>query len=73
MALPFIAGAALGSLAVVAFNNKKEIKERVEASASKVKEFAKKSFKTTSEFAKETKDSVQDKIGCKKDEVEVAK
>ncbi len=73
MALPFIAGVALGSLVVVAFNNKKELKERAESCLSKAKEFAKKSFETTKEFTKETKDSVQEKLSCKKDEVEVAK
>ena len=38
--LPFIAGIAAGAVAVVAVNNKKEIKEKVITSAKKVKEKA---------------------------------
>ena len=38
--LPFIAGIAAGALAVVAVNNKKEIKEKVVQGATKVKEKA---------------------------------
>jgi len=38
--LPFIAGIALGAVAVVAVNNRKEIKEKVIVGATKVKETA---------------------------------
>ena len=73
MALPLLAGIALGSLAVVMFNNKKEIKEKVTACASKAKEVAKTSFNKTKELAKDTKESVQDKLCTKKEKIEVAK
>ena len=38
--LPFIAGIAAGAVAVVAINNRKEIKEKVIEGATKVKEKA---------------------------------
>jgi len=38
--LPFIAGIAAGAVAVVAINNRKEIKEKVVEGATKVKEKA---------------------------------
>jgi len=38
--LPFIAGIAAGAVAVVAINNRKEIKEKVIVGATKVKEKA---------------------------------
>lgn len=41
MALPFIAGLAVGSLAVVAFNNKDEIKDKLLQGYEKGKEVAK--------------------------------
>jgi len=47
MALPFIAGAILGGLAVAAFNNKDKIKSTLESGLDKGKEFA----KNTKEFA----------------------
>jgi len=64
MALPLLAGMAVGSLAVLAFNNKKEIKEKVTSYATQAKE-----------FAKESKESVQEKLDCikSKDKKEVAK
>lgn len=40
MALPFIAGLAVGGLVVVAFNNKKKIKEVASAGFEKSKEVA---------------------------------
>ena len=40
MALPFIAGALLGGLAVAAFNNKDKIKSTLETGLDKGKEFA---------------------------------
>ncbi len=67
MPLPLLAGVAVGSLAVVIYNNKKDIKGRVSSYASKAKDIAKTSFEKTKEFAKDSKKSVQDKI-CSKDE-----
>jgi len=49
--LPFIAGIAAGAVAVVAVNNKKEIKEKVITSAKKVKE-----------KACEAKDTIKEKV-----------
>ena len=40
MALPFIAGAVLGGLAVAAFGNKEKIKSALESGLDKGKEFA---------------------------------
>jgi len=59
MALPLLAGIAVGSLAVVAFNNKKEIKEKITSCASKTKEIAKTSFNKTKEFAQESKEKLE--------------
>lgn len=75
MALPLLAGIAVGSLAVLAFNNKKEIKEKVTSCATKAKEIAKTSIDKTKEFAKESKESVQEKLDCikDKDKTEVSK
>lgn len=57
MALPLLAGIAVGSLAVVAFNNKEEIKEKLSIGAKKVKKGAQTTFEKTKE-----------KLTCKKDE-----
>lgn len=75
MALPLLTGIAIGSLAVIAFNNKKEIKERVVSCASKAKDLAKTSFKKSKEYAKDAKDSVIEKIDSmkSKEQIEVAK
>ena len=74
MALPLLVGIAVGSLAVVAFNNKKEIKDKVVSCTSKVKDVAKTSFDKTKEFAKESKESVKEKLDCiKSKEKEVSK
>ena len=64
MALPLLAGVALGSLAVLAFNNKKEIKEKISTYSSKAKEVAKTSFDKTKEFAEDSKESVKEKLDC---------
>lgn len=48
--LPLLAGVAAGALAVIAYNNKKEIREKVLEGASKAKEVAidvKESFSET--------------------------
>jgi len=68
MALPLLAGIAVGSLAVVAFNNKDELKEKVDLSAQKAKELAKTGAQKTKEVAKSVKKSAQKKMGCKEEE-----
>jgi hypothetical protein len=75
MALPLLAGIAVGSLAVLAFNNKKEIKEKVTSCATQAKEVAKTGYDKTKEFAKDSKESVQEKLDCikSKDKKEVVK
>lgn len=65
MALPFIAGLAVGGLAVYAFNNKKEIKKTLCDSVSKTKEMAK-------DVKKFTEDKFE-KISSKKPEVKTEK
>jgi len=63
--LPLLAGVATGALAVVTFNNRKEIKDRVLEGASKAKE-----------VAIDVKESAKDKIDCltsKKEEKETKK
>ncbi len=64
MALPLLVGIAVGSLAVVAFNNKKEIKQKITSCASKVKDAAKTGFDKTKEFAQESKENVKEKLDC---------
>lgn len=71
MALPLLAGIAVGSLAVVLFNNKKEIKEKVTSCASKAKEVAQESFDRTKEFAQDSKKNVQDTLECIKEKKEI--
>ena len=73
MALPLLAGIALGSLAVVAFNNKREIKEKLTTCTSKAKDVAKTSLNKTKEFAKEIKDTAQEKLCTKKEKIEEVK
>ena len=74
MALPLLVGIAVGSLAVVTFNNKKEIKEKIASYASKVKDVAKTGFDKTKELAEESKKSVKEKLNCiKSKDNEVAK
>ncbi len=73
MALPLLVGVAVGSLAVVIYNNKRDLKNKVSSCASKAKDIAKTSFEKTKDFAKDTKESVQDKLCSKKEEIEVAK
>lgn len=62
MALPLIAGIAVGSLAVIAFNNKDEIKEKLSIGAKKAKEGAEVAYEKTKEVAK----SAKEKLACKK-------
>ena len=64
MALPLIAGIAVGSLAVIAFNNKDEIKEKLSVGAKKTKEGAEVAYEKTKEVAK----SAKEKLSCKKSE-----
>lgn len=59
--LPFILGIAAGAAAVVAINNRKEIKERVVEGAEKVKE-----------TAKDIKESIGKKVGSPDTKVEAS-
>ncbi|QKF64647.1 hypothetical protein [Campylobacter corcagiensis] len=56
MALPFVAGLAVGSLAVVAFNNKDKIKEKLSQGYQKGKEVAQDLKEYTEEKLKSSKD-----------------
>ena len=51
--IPLLAGVATGALAVVAYNNKKEIKNKMLEGASKAKE-----------VAIDVKESVKEKVDC---------
>lgn len=64
MALPFIAGIALGAVAVAAFNNKKELKEVANKGLEKTKEVASDIKKT----ATSTVDCVKEKITKEEEE-----
>ncbi|MDR1554822.1 MAG: hypothetical protein LBS39_02200 [Campylobacteraceae bacterium] len=58
MALPvFIAGVAIGGLAVVALNNKAKIAKEVKVGIKKVRELAKEGLKKAEEFQKSEKKS----------------
>ena len=61
--LPFIAGLAAGAIAVVAINNRKEIKEKVIEGANKAKE--------TACDVKNTVVNKVEKLKFKKDEKEI--
>ncbi|MDR1285806.1 MAG: hypothetical protein LBJ88_06370 [Campylobacteraceae bacterium] len=53
MALPiFVAGVAIGGLAVIAFNNKAKIAEEVKTGIKRAKDFAKESLQKTEDFQK---------------------
>jgi len=74
--LPFIAGVAAGAVAVVAYNNNKEIKKGINKGAKKVKEVANTSYEKTKEMADDLKATAKEKIEClksqkDKDKVEV--
>jgi len=60
--LPFIAGIAAGAVAVVAINNRKEIKEKAIIGASKVKEQAIVGATKVQEKASNVKDCVVSKV-----------
>jgi len=62
MALPLIAGIAVGSLAVIAFNNKDEIKEKLSVGAKKAKEGAEIAYEKAKEGAK----SAKERLACNK-------
>ncbi|MDR1460061.1 MAG: hypothetical protein LBI78_00245 [Campylobacteraceae bacterium] len=56
MALPiFIAGVAIGGLAVVAFNNKAKIAKEVKVGIQKAKDFAKDGLQKAEKFQKNIK------------------
>lgn len=64
--LPFIAGVAAGAVAVVAYNNNKEIRKGINKGAKKVKEVAESSYEKTKEIAGDVKATVEEKIDCLK-------
>jgi len=68
--LPFIAGVAAGAVAVVAYNNNKQIRKGVSQGAKKVKEVAETSYEKTKELAGDVKATVEDKIDCLKSKKE---
>jgi len=62
MALPLIAGIAVGSLAVIAYNNKDEIKEKLSVGVKKAKEGAEIAYEKAKEGAK----SAKERLTCNK-------
>ncbi|XOB63016.1 hypothetical protein ACMC56_04225 [Campylobacterota bacterium DY0563] len=60
--LPFIAGVAAGAVAVVAYNNNKEIRDGVKTGAKKAKQFAEEGFEKTKELTKDVKATVSEKV-----------
>jgi uncharacterized protein YcbK (DUF882 family) len=64
--LPFIAGVAAGAVAVVAINNNKKLRKKVNKSAQKAQEFAQEGYEKTKEFAKDVKETVVEKVDCLK-------
>lgn len=60
--LPFIAGIAAGAIAVVAINNRKEIKEKAIIGAGKVKETALVGASKVQEKASDVKNCVVNKV-----------
>ncbi|WP_228026854.1 hypothetical protein [Campylobacter californiensis] len=62
MALPFIAGVALGALAVVAYNKRDKVKECAADGFEKGKETAKDLFKKSKDIAGDVKEFTQEKI-----------
>lgn len=64
MALPFLAGIALGGLVVVAYNNKSALKAKLTKGAQKAKEMAQCGIKKAKEVAQETQTSLCEKEVC---------
>ncbi len=64
--LPFIAGIAAGAVAVVAYNNNKEIRQGINKGAKKVKKAAESGYEKTKEIAGDVKATVGEKIDCLK-------
>ena len=75
MALPFLAGLAVGGLAVVAWSKRDKIKECAKDGLDKGKEAAKDLYKKGKNVAKDAKDFMgkEEKRGAKKVEKEVEK
>jgi hypothetical protein len=71
MALPLLAGIAVGSLAVMAFNNKDELKEKVGSSAQKAKELAQTGAQKTKEVAKSVKEGARKKLGSQQEDTQL--
>ncbi len=67
MALPFIAGIALGAGVVVAFNKVGKIKEVLGYGVDKTKEIAACSFEKTKDVAVDIKDTVDATVDCIKE------
>lgn len=67
MALPLLAGIVVGSLTVIALNNKNEIKDKVSSSAKKVKKVAETGLEKTKEMANSVKETAKEKL-CDKEE-----
>lgn len=64
--LPFIVGLAAGAVAVVAYNNNKQIRKSVKHGAKKAKDIAENGYEKTKEFAGDLKANVNEKIDCLK-------
>ena len=69
MALPFIAGAILGGLAVAAFGNKEKIKSALETGLDKGKEFAQNAKDYAQKKASEVKEYAEEKFAKASEEV----
>jgi hypothetical protein len=64
MALPFLAGIAIGSLVVVAYNNKSVLKEKLTQGAQKAKEVAQCGIEKAKEVAQDTQACLAKKEPC---------
>lgn len=64
--LPFIAGIAAGAVAVVAYNNNKEIRQGINKGAKKLKKVAESGYEKTKEIAGDVKATVEEKMDCLK-------
>lgn len=63
--LPFIAGIATGVVAVVAYNNNKKVKEKVQQGACKVKEYAQTGLEKSKETIEGVKKCIEEKKSTK--------
>lgn len=65
MALPLLAGIAVGSLAVIAFNNRGEIKEKLSEGAQKAKEVAEAGYEKAKEVTSDVTEKAKEKLACR--------